>query len=213
MSGKPHLVCINGNEAPDWPTEGPFVNALGKGGIGVTIVDPRGVGKLRPAGLAVKGHPYADPLCGVEENIAYNAFLVGKSLLGMRVADVLRAVAQVGPQTKSARLVLCGRRDAALVAVFAAAIDPTIDAVVAEDMLLSYWPLFEAQGSAINAASVLPRMLRDFGDIATVLALVAPRRVLAAAPIGKPDQKLASLDQTDKRFSTDPAVLLDWLKP
>ena len=28
----------------------------------------------------------------MEENIAYNAFLVGKSLLGMRVADVLAAV-------------------------------------------------------------------------------------------------------------------------
>ena len=38
---------------------------------------------------AVPGHDYADPLCGVEENLAYNAFLVGRTLLGMRVADVL----------------------------------------------------------------------------------------------------------------------------
>ena len=32
---------------------------------------------------------YADPLSGVEENIAYNAFLVGKSLLGLRVSYAL----------------------------------------------------------------------------------------------------------------------------
>jgi len=38
------------------------------------------------------GPDYADPLCGVEENLAYNAFLVGKSLLGMRVTDVLAAI-------------------------------------------------------------------------------------------------------------------------
>ena len=49
------------------------------------------------------------------------------------------------------------------------------------------------------------------GDIAEVLAAIAPRKVLAATPTGKPDQKLTNLDQTDKRFSADAAVLLDWL--
>src|SRR4029079_1785052 len=66
--GRPHVVCVNGNEAAGWESEEAFVTALGKAGCGVTIVDPRGVGKLRPAGLEVKGHAYADPLCGVEEN-------------------------------------------------------------------------------------------------------------------------------------------------
>src|SRR5262249_15502313 len=74
--GKPHVVCVNGAEAAGWQTEAAFLAALGKAGVGVTVVDPRGVGKLRPAGLEVKGHDHADPLCGVEENIAYNAFLL-----------------------------------------------------------------------------------------------------------------------------------------
>jgi hypothetical protein len=214
-AGKPrqtHVLCINGNEAPEWQTEAGFVAALGRGGVGVTVVDPRGVGKLRPAGLAVKGHSYTDPLCGVEENIAYNAFLVGKNLLGMRVADVLKAVAEVRGDMKPARVVLCGRKDAALIACFAAAVDPGIDAVAIEDMPLSYRSLFAAEGSAINAASILPRVLRDFGDISAVLAAVAPRKVLASAPVGKPDRPVASLDQTDKQFTANPAVLLDWLK-
>ena len=113
----PHVVCVNGVEAPDWQTETAFLAAMGKAGFGVTVVDPRGVGTLRPAGLDVKGHAYADPLCGVEENIAYNAFLVGKCLLGMRVADVLKALAQVRAGTQAAKFVLCARKDAALKAL------------------------------------------------------------------------------------------------
>ncbi len=210
---QPHVVCINGNESADWQTEAAFVAALGKGEIGVTIVDTRGVGKLRPAGLEVKGHAYTDPLCGVEENIAYNAFLLGKNLLGMRVTDVLKTVAKIRTDTKATKVVLCGRKDAALVAVFAAAVDPEIHAVAVEEMSLSYWPLFEAEGTAINAASILPKMLRDYGDIATVLAAVAPRKVLACATTGKPDQPLKNLTRREKRFSSDAAVLLDWLKP
>src|SRR5262249_3030836 len=97
---KPHVLCVNGVEAAEWQTEAAFVAALGRRGVGVTVVDPRGVGKLRPAGLEVKGHSYANPLCGVEENLAYNAFLVGKSLLGMRVADVLKAAAKVRADAK-----------------------------------------------------------------------------------------------------------------
>jgi cephalosporin-C deacetylase-like acetyl esterase len=209
--GKPHVVCVNGVEAAEWQTEATFLAALGKAGIGATVVDPRGVGKMRPSGLEVKGHTYADPLCGVEENIAYNAFLLGKNLLGMRVADVLQAVAAIGTDAKPGRVVLCGRKDAALVACLAAAVDPTIGAVATEDMLLSYWPLFEAEGKPINAASVLPRMLRDFGDIGAVLAAVAPRKVLTAAPMGKPGRPLANLTRTDKRFTSEPGALIDWL--
>jgi hypothetical protein len=107
---------------------------------------------------------------------------------------------------------LCGRRDAALVACLAAAVEPTIQAVAVEQMPLSYWPLFGAEGQAINAASILPRMLRDFGDLAAVLTAIAPRKVLAAAATSKLDQPVANLDATDKRFSADADVLLDWLK-
>ena len=44
----------------------------------------------------------------------------GKSLLGMRVTDVLEAVARVRRKAQPERLVLCGRRDSALVACLAA---------------------------------------------------------------------------------------------
>jgi hypothetical protein len=171
-------------------------------------------GSSRPAApllLCVKGHSYADPLCGVEENIAYNAFLVGKSLLGMRVADVRAAAARVAAQAKPGRVVLLGRRDAALVACLAAALEPNVRSVAVEEMVGSYWPLFEVEGRPINAASLLPGMLRDFGDIPDVLGLIAPRKVLAAAPRGEAGRRLPNVQFTEKHFTREPGVLADWL--
>jgi dienelactone hydrolase len=212
----PHVVCINGVEESEWQADSAFIAALGERGIGVTILDPRGTGKLKPVGLeslnAVKGRAYADALSGVEENIAYNAFLCGTSLLGLRVADVLEGVATIRNETKAARVIVCGRRDAALVALFAAAIEPAISGLAVEETPLSYWPLFEAGGTAVNAASILPRLLQLYGDLATVLAAIAPRRVLAAAATSKPAQPVANLDESDERFTAEPKILLDWLK-
>ncbi len=205
-TGDGTILLVNGNEAPDWREEKKLLQALGRTNHTVRVIDPRGVGQLRPA-LAVKGHDYADPLVGVEENLAYNAFLVGQSLLGMRVADVLAAVGkQTGPVT------LCGRRDAALVVCLAAAVAPTVRRVALEEMRASYLSLFDEAGVPVNAASLLPGLVRDFGDLPDVLAEIAPRSVLLAAPSGDLGKLPKSARMTESRFSADPDVLRDWLK-
>jgi dienelactone hydrolase len=209
-TGPTVVLCVNGNEAPDWREERDFLRALTGHGHAVAVVDPRGVGRLRPR-LAVRGHDYADPLSGVEENVAYNAFLVGKSLLGMRVTDVLAAVRQ-RVRAGARRMVLCGRRDAALVAVLAAAVEPAITHVAAEELLLSFLPLFAADGYPINAASILPGLLRDFGDIPDVLAELKPRPVLVAAGVGGGDRRPPTVRFAAERFTRDAKLLTDWLQ-
>jgi dienelactone hydrolase/pimeloyl-ACP methyl ester carboxylesterase len=206
----PLILCINGNEAPDWAREQALLDALAKRGNAVKTLDPRGVGRLRVA-LPSRGSDYADPLSGVEENLAYNAFLVGESLLGMRVADVLAAVAELSEAPGRRPIVLCGRRDSALVACLAAALEPRIARVAIEGALLTFLPLFAADGPAINAASMLPGMLRDYGDIPDVLAEISPRQVFAAAPRGTLGRPLPSVQVTDARFTAEPKRLLDWL--
>src|SRR5262249_47131989 len=47
----PQVVCINGVEDSEWQADSAFLAALGERGIGVTILDLRGTGKLKPAGL------------------------------------------------------------------------------------------------------------------------------------------------------------------
>jgi dienelactone hydrolase len=204
------LLCINGNEVGDWRDEHEFLQAMKKQGYAIFVVDPCGVGRLRSA-LAVKGRDYANPLEGVEANIAYNAFLVGKSLLGMRVSDVLSAVRKLAAPATRRRVVLCGRRDAALTAIFAAAVEPAIHQVAMEELLLSYMPLFGAHGTPINAASILPGMLRGFGDIADVLAEIAPRKTLVAAGIGEIARRIPSVLMFNERFTKNVRILRDWM--
>jgi dienelactone hydrolase len=210
-AGDSLVLCINGNETPDWREEREFLRALERAGHAVSVVDPRGAGMSR-LDLKSRDRDYADPISGVEENVAYNAFLVGHSLIGLRVSDVLAAVREVVAAKGPRPIILCARRDAALVACFAAAVEPTIRGVAAEEMLRSYLPLFSAQGHPINAASVVPGLLRDFGDLPDVLALIGPRRVLVAAGIGEGGPRLPSVRVEEERFTKNPSVLMDWIR-
>ena len=64
---------------------------------------------------------------------------------------------------------------------------------------------------AINAASILPNLLRDYGDLPEVLGEVSPRPILLAAPSAAPEKLPASVRRSERRFTAEPSVLLDWL--
>lgn len=205
------LLCVNGNEAPDWRGEAAFRTAVTKTGYALAVVDPRGVGERRVK-LSVPGHSYVDPLSGVEANLAYNAFLVGTTLLSLRVADVAAAVKRLSAGPPRRRVVLCGRRDAALVACFTAAVEPLAAGVAAEELVVSLFPLFEGTSDPLNAASIVPGLLRDFGDVPNVLAEVGSLGVLCAAGVGGKGLKLPpNVRSSEKSFVVDPSVLTHWL--
>lgn len=204
------IVCVNGNEARGWREENGFLEVLTRVGYAVVVVDPRGVGQLRSK-LFVRGYEYGDPLEGVEENIAYNAFLLGKSLLGMRVADVIAAARKLLSQPKPRRIVLCGRHDAALTVSLAAAVEPAISQVAVEDMLKSFRALFSPEGHPINAASILPGLLGQFGDVADVLSQIAPRKVLIADAVGESPPMPSNVRRNPGRFSDDARMIVEWI--
>lgn len=209
------VVCVNGNETPDWNAAPEFVKALERAGHAVACVDPRGVGTLRDP-LEVRGKDFTDPLSGVEENLAYNAFLLGRSLIGLRAADVVAAVRSLVDEIKPrpSRVVLCARADAALVAACAAALSPAVDALAVERLPLSYLDLFRPEGRPINAASIVPNLLRDYGDVPDLLKELTARRVrvLVSAGVGGRPDGLGAIAFTDQRVSTDPRPLIDWLQ-
>ncbi len=205
------VICLNGSESPDWQEHEPaFLRSIAQAGHAVAIVDPRGVGRQRPD-LPLMGHDYADPLVGVEENIAYNAFLVGRTLAGMRVADLLAAMRTLVARARPRRMVIVGRRDAAWIACLAAAIEPTIDAVALEAMPLAFDLLFTADAQPINSASVISNLLRDFGEVSDVLAEIAPRPVLLAACTGTLRHR-TSVQQIDAPLVQSPDLLMKWLE-
>src|SRR4029077_3722432 len=131
--------------------------------------------------------------------------------LAMRVSDVLAAVRDLSGKTDLPRIVLCGRRDAALVVSFAAALEPKIHAVAGEEFLLSYLPLFDAAGTAINAANIVPGLLQSFGDIPEALGQIAPRKMLIAAGVGDRSSRLPDITDQKEPFTKQPRLLLDWL--
>jgi dienelactone hydrolase len=211
LEDKTLVVCINGNEARPWQEEKAFLQAMENRGHAIVVLDPRGVGALRPK-LSVEGHDYADPLVGVEENLAYNAFLVGKSLLGMRVTDVQAAVRKLAEKKKPSRILLCGRRDAALVACFTAAIEPVVTKVAVEVMPLTMRRYFDPSVGPINAASVLPSLLRDYGDMEQVMTAIGPQRIFSAAGLGATKESLPALHRIETPFTANPTELINWLK-
>ena len=109
-------LCINGNEAPDSREEKSLLSALGRAGGRRPSSN-----RAAPAAEAAAGncaHEYSDPLVGVEENIAYNALLVGKSLLAMRPRRTGSCARGCFTREHPDRLILIGRKDSALDGVF-----------------------------------------------------------------------------------------------
>ena len=154
---------------------------------------------------------YADPLSGVEENLAYNAFLVGKSLLGMRVADVLAAIARLEEKHKPRRIVLCGRSDAALVACLAAAVSPLIHGVACEDMLLILPDALLGRGPRHQRRQHPPGTARSSSGICPKSSLRSRRRkVLIASGIGELPKPGPHVRIIPERFSAEPQRLMEW---
>ena len=212
LRGEPLLVLVNGNETRDWQEEKEFVAALKDKGFAVVAVDSRGVGKLRP-NITLRGNrAYSDPLESIEGNLAANAFLVGKSLAGMRVTDVRAALKELAGTLHKSRVVLVGRADGAMTVALTAAIEPTVTDVAVEAMPLTMRHYFDPAGNTVGGATIVPGLLRDFGDIKDVLAQIAPRKVMVSAAIGTLAVPLPGVQRSEAAFTASPAGLTNWLR-
>lgn len=94
------------------------------------VFDPRGVGAVRnrniPPPLWVEGY---NDVYGTEFKLAYDALLLGSSLFGMRVYDILRAIEFLQSETESERVTLFGESVGAYHALYAAVADRTVETI------------------------------------------------------------------------------------
>jgi hypothetical protein len=81
-----------------------------------------------------------------------------------------------------------------------------------EQMPLTFRQYFDPGGRPINAASILPGMLRDFGDVEQVLSAIAPRKMLSTAGLGDVSYELPAMQKSESLMAENPTVLIDWLK-
>jgi cephalosporin-C deacetylase-like acetyl esterase len=158
---------------------------LARTGEVIIAIDVRGIGGTRPP------HPQTSDrrdefthLFDVETAMAYLAWYLDESLLGMRVHDVIRTVdyAVTRGDVNRDGVRVTGRGAGALWSLFAAALDPRIASLSAERMLLSYKSLASTDRYLHNASIFLKDGLLHT-DLPQVAALAAPRPVSLIDPV------------------------------
>jgi cephalosporin-C deacetylase-like acetyl esterase len=168
---KPAILYANaaGKSADSGP--GGAIEALVHAGNIVLAPDLRGWGESASVG----GRP---PHTGRYET-TMRAFIVGKTMVGMQVADLLRTFNYLAsrPDVNPEKITLLGKGNGGVVALFAAALDPRLEKTICEDTLVSYLDL--ASKTFYNQSLfdvIVPGVLKDF-DLPDVAAAIAPRRL------------------------------------
>ncbi len=186
-----------------------FLSAvLGSGGLALCI-DPRGLGETTPlpppiqtvatldGKLAEKVTQESDTL---EFEAATDSLMLGRSLFGQQIADILHAVRFIRQRVPHLPIKLIGSGPiCSLLALYCAALSDEIAAVLADRLLPSYHLLIEEDQQVFPITTYVFRILR-VADIPHVAAMIAPRPIAITRPIGA---KLQAIDIGDfnKRFA------------
>jgi cephalosporin-C deacetylase-like acetyl esterase len=149
--------------------QGGQLEALALAGETVLAVDVRGLGELQPAGTRGGTDPFAAP----QWKAATLAYLLGRSLVGMRAEDVLACARFASEQWNNGGPVrLTAGGEAGVPALHAAALEPQLFAQVRLERTLRSWDLVvrsthskNQQASAVHAAL----RLYDLPDLAAAL--------------------------------------------
>jgi cephalosporin-C deacetylase-like acetyl esterase len=159
------------------------LEALARKGNLIVSVDVRGIGETRTPHLQRGGSGLFSHLFDPETAMAYYAWYMDESLLGMRVFDVIRAVDYtLSREDASKELRVHGKGMGALWVLFAAAIDPRIRTTVAEGGLVSYRTLAKSDRYLHGANIMVRDGLLEF-DLPQAAAALAGRKLVLAAPV------------------------------
>lgn len=122
--------------------------------------------------------------------LSLHAFLVGKTLIGLRIDDAIRAMDWLHARRDVNRssIVGYGNGPGGLVLLHAAALDPRITRVVVENALVSYRMIVDQPLHRNVSESVIPGVLRKY-DTSDLLLALSGRPVLVINPedaLGEP---------------------------
>src|SRR5262249_52272678 len=109
---------------------------------------------------------------------ALTALLIGKTMVGMRAADLVRGVDLLAARNDvdASRTAVVGRGGAAIPALFAALFDERIRSVALDGMPLSYDAVVKSRIHQGIVEQIVPSALKYF-DLPDVIAAIAPRKV------------------------------------
>ncbi len=172
---KPAVLYVPGAGKGADAAPGGDVEALARSGHVVLAPDPSGMGESRPTSA---GGGY-DP----GWQLLQRALLVGRTLVGIQVEDLLGAydVLESRGDVDPDRISVLGKGHGGLVALVLAALQPKVEKVAVEGMVLSYMEIARARYHEDLTAAIVPGVLRDF-DLPDLAAALAPRPLWIVDP-------------------------------
>jgi pimeloyl-ACP methyl ester carboxylesterase len=138
----------------------------------------------------------------VDYQSSMRALLVGKTLIGMQIDDLLCCFDYLlsRPDVDAKRISLFGKNEGGVVALLAAALEPRIEKVVSETAVFSYMAMVRSKFHERPFRLVVPGVLLDF-DLPDVAAAIAPRPVWIVDP-RTPTLAAASIEQVSKEYES-----------
>jgi pimeloyl-ACP methyl ester carboxylesterase len=159
------------------------LDELARKGYLVIAADVRGIGETSSSRSSSLSSAAFGQLFDTDTSMAYAAWSMDRSLLGMRVQDVIRSVdyAMQREGVEGRNLHLIGKGTAGLWCLYAAALDARISCLVCVQSLLSYRSLAQADRYLYGADVFVPQILLHL-DLPQVAAAVAPRPLTLIEP-------------------------------
>ncbi|MGH9617590.1 MAG: alpha/beta hydrolase [Acidobacteriaceae bacterium] len=163
-------------------THGVLDTMARKGNL-IVAVDVRGIGETRPLHPASTSCNEFGQLFDLETDLSYMSWSMDRSLLGMRVRDVVQSVnfAINTPQADGKNLHVIGKGMAGLWCLYAAALDSRIRSLISVESLLSYRSLASVDRYLYGADVFVPDVLLHF-DLPQIAAAVASRPLTLIEP-------------------------------
>ncbi len=187
-SGKrPPILYLHESGKADEAGPGGEIEELARAGAAVLAIDLRGTGETREE--LDRSDAFFTYFGAFESSMT--AMLVGKTLIGLRAQDIVRAVDLLASHSdvEMQSLSAYGFGEAALALLHAAALDDRIKSVVLKNMLASYESVVTEKISQRIFESIVPGVLAKY-DLPDLAASLAPRRVAIVNPVNPRGQRL-----------------------
>jgi dienelactone hydrolase len=167
-SVKPAILMLDSLANPD-------VERLAKAGRIVMLIEARPT----PPGTESIKSPYLGPF----NLLSLRAFLVGKTLIGLRIDDAIRAMDWLAARKDVDRkaITIYGNGSMGLVALHAAVLDTRISKVIAVNTLVSYGMILNQPVHRNVSEVVIPGVL-NYYDTDDLLLALHPRPVVYVSP-------------------------------
>ncbi|MPY87515.1 MAG: hypothetical protein GEU99_06305 [Luteitalea sp.] len=197
-SVRPAVVYVDGRGKSAEAAAGGDIEWFVQQGHVVLAIDVRGMGEAS----RVDDRNGSDfPSYFGDYDSAMTAFLIGRSLVGMRAADILRGVDLLGARddVDATEIRGVGKGNGTVPLLYAAALDDRLRTLAFERMLVSYRAIVEQRIHRGVLEAVVPGALRQF-DLPDLIASLIPRKVCIVNPVNPLGDRL-SPDAAETAYS------------